>query len=65
MAQVLYDVSGEVSRDLMQLADELRALGKVRQAARCDALSQRLSRALHDAMSETQPITLPIERKKR
>jgi len=64
MAQVLYDAAGEVSRDLMRLADELRAAGKTREAARCDAMSQRLSRALHDALTETQPLTLPIERKK-
>ncbi len=59
MAKALYDAAGEVSRGLMQLADELRELGLVEQSGRCDAMSQRLSRALHEALGETQPITPP------
>lgn len=52
----LYDEVGDVVRALGQLADELRELGLVEPAFRCDTLSRRLSKAMHDSMADTQPL---------
>lgn len=60
-AERVTEECGRSSRALSQMADRFREFGDLANAALCETIAHRLSRLSYDAMSQTQPIRIPLD----